>query len=54
MNTAMEQLCNIVMPLQHPVIKIIKDMAAAAVLIVSIASAVIGIIIFSPKVLLLF
>lgn len=54
MNTAIEQLCNIVMIQKHPVIKNVKDIAAGAVLIVSIASGVVGILIFLPKLLLFF
>lgn len=49
MNTAIEQLCNLVTKEEHPVIKTIKDISAAAVLIVCIGSAVIGLIIFLPK-----
>ena len=53
LNSALEQLCNIVHSEYHPVIKIIKDVAAGAVLSVSIISSVIGAIIFIPKLLLL-
>jgi diacylglycerol kinase len=52
-NTALEQLCNAVMPQHNIFIKNAKDMAAAAVLIVSIGSAVCGLIIFIPKIILL-
>jgi len=38
-----------VTPQQHPAIQLIKDISAAAVLLVSISSAVIGLIIFLPK-----
>lgn len=48
-NSAIEKLCDIVEPNRSEKIKIIKDMSAAAVLIVAIASFVIGIIIFFPK-----
>lgn len=51
LNTALEQLCNLVHKEYHPVIKIIKDVAAGAVLLVSIASSIIGFIIFIPKIL---
>ena len=54
MNTAIEQLCNIVTIEKHSAIKIVKDIAAAAVLVVSVASAVIGLLIFAPKLLFLF
>lgn len=49
MNTAIEQLCDLVTKEQHPVIKTIKDIAAAAVLIVCMGSVIIGAIIFLPK-----
>lgn len=47
-NTALEALCDVVHPDQHPKIKIVKDVAAAAVLLMSIAAAIIGAIIFVP------
>ncbi|MEO7522767.1 MAG: diacylglycerol kinase family protein [Ferruginibacter sp.] len=50
-NTAIEELCNMIQKEQHPTIKIIKDMAAAAVLITAIAAAISGAIIFIPKVI---
>lgn len=53
MNSAIEKICNHIQPDLHPAIKIIKDIAAAAVLWMAIASAIIGGIIFIPKILLL-
>ena len=53
-NTAIEQLCNIVSTEFHPLIKIIKDVSAGAVLLSAIASLVIGGIIFLPKIYKLF
>lgn len=50
-NSAIEKLCNLVHPTIHPAIKTIKDISAAAVLWVSIASTIIGCIIFLPKLL---
>jgi len=50
MNSALEKLCNVVQEDYHPVIKIIKDMAAAAVLWCSIISVLIAAIIFLPKI----
>ena len=50
-NTALEHLCNHVHEDYHPSIKIIKDVAAGAVLFVSITSVIIGLIIFIPKIL---
>jgi diacylglycerol kinase len=49
-NTAIENLCNIIESNYHPQIKIIKDVSAAAVLIVAIAAAIIGLLIFIPKI----
>ena len=48
-NTAIETLTNLVSPEYHPLAKLAKDTAAGAVLVMSIAAAVIGIIIFAPK-----
>lgn len=49
MNTAIETLTNLVSPEYHPLAKLAKDTAAGAVLVMSIAAAVIGMIIFAPK-----
>ena len=49
-NTAMEKICDTITGDIHPVIKIIKDVAAGAVLISAAGSAVIGGIIFLPKI----
>jgi len=53
-NTAIETLANRLHPDHHPAIKIVKDVAAGAVLWTSLMSAIIGLIIFWPKVLELF
>jgi diacylglycerol kinase len=53
MNTAIEKLSNAVSTSIHPVIKLVKDMAAGAVFLVSIISLVTACIIFLPKVELL-
>ena len=50
LNSALEYLCNLVHSEYHPLIKIIKDVAAGAVLFASIISSVIGLIIFLPKI----
>lgn len=47
-NTALERLCDIVHPEQHPIIKQIKDISAAAVLITAIAAVIIGLLLFLP------
>jgi diacylglycerol kinase len=51
LNTSIEKICNLITKDIHPVIKVIKDIAAAAVLIVAIGSFICGIIIFLPKIL---
>ncbi len=48
-NTAIETLANHLHPDQHPDIKIVKDVAAGAVLWAAVVSAIIGVIIFLPK-----
>jgi diacylglycerol kinase len=53
-NTAIEVLCNKVQPAQDPLIRIIKDVAAGAVLLSAIAAIVIGLIIFLPYCIMLF
>ncbi len=50
MNSAIEQLCNMIHSEYHPSIKTIKDVAAGAVLFASIISVIIGLIIFLPKI----
>ncbi len=49
-NTAVEVLCNVVTTEPHPLIKQVKDIAAAAVLVSAISVFIIGIIIFYPKI----
>lgn len=53
LNYAMENLCNLVHNDFHPLIKAVKDVAAAAVLWSAITSAGIGLIIFIPKIMAL-
>ena len=50
LNSAMEKLCDMVQEEYHPVIKIIKDMSAAAVLWTSLISLMIAALIFIPKI----
>ncbi|MGZ3899707.1 MAG: diacylglycerol kinase family protein [Bacteroidia bacterium] len=47
-NSAVENLCNMVTTEIHPSIKFIKDVCAAAVLIASLAALAIGCIVFYP------
>lgn len=49
LNTAIEKLTDMVSPEIHPKAKVVKDLAAGAVLIASIVAAVIGLIVFMPK-----
>lgn len=52
LNTAIETFCDFLHPSRHPSIKIVKDVSAGAVLMISIAAAACGLIIFTPKILL--
>ena len=53
-NTAFENLCDLVIQEKHPIVKKIKDMAAGDVLICAIVSVVVECIIFIPKIATLF
>lgn len=53
-NSAIERLCNMHTTSFHPAIKIIKDVAAAAVLWSAVVALVVGILIFLPHVVSLF
>ena len=50
-NTAIETTVDIAMPYKNPKAKIAKDVSAGGVLILSITSAVIGCLIFIPKII---
>ena len=50
-NTALENLADFVHIEKHPKIKIVKDVAAGAVLLSAIISLAIGFIIFLPKIM---
>lgn len=50
MNTAIESLSDLVMPSIHPKVKLIKDLSAGAVLVLALTSAIVGIMIFLPKI----
>ena len=54
LNTAIERLCDKIEPNKDDKIKIIKDIAAGAVLLSSIFSATVGAIIFIPHIISLF
>lgn len=47
-NSALEKLCNIVMPDLHPQIKYIKDVSAGAVLVACIFAVITGLAVFLP------
>ncbi len=49
-NTAIEEACDVLHPEHHPGAKLAKHCAAGGVLILSIAAAIIGLIIFIPKI----
>ncbi len=50
-NTVVELVCNRISTDHHPLTGLIKDLSAAAVLVVSITSAIIGLLLFVPKLL---
>ena len=49
-NSAIEMLCDYVQPERHASIKIVKDLAAGAVLLAAIGSLIIGGVVFLPKI----
>ena len=53
-NTAIENVVDLVTMEKNPKAKIAKDVSAAAVLIAAITSAIIGLIIFIPKFICIF
>jgi diacylglycerol kinase (ATP) len=53
LNTAFEFLCDIASPEFHPTVERAKNVAAGAVLISAVGAAVIGLLIFGPKLLAL-
>jgi diacylglycerol kinase len=50
-NTAIEAFCNCISPGTLPAIKIVKDVAAGAVLVTAIGSGIMGLLIFIPKII---
>jgi diacylglycerol kinase len=48
LNSAIEKICNLYTPEYHPAVKLIKDIAAAAVLWSAVISLVVGLLIFVP------
>jgi len=53
-NSAVENVADFVSPEKHETIEKIKDLAAGAVLIGAVASAVVGVIVFLPKIIEVF
>ena len=53
-NTAIEATVDLVTEEYHPLAKVAKDTAAAAVFVFAIVAVIVGIIIFGPKVVALF
>ncbi|MGN6163680.1 MAG: diacylglycerol kinase [Flavisolibacter sp.] len=51
LNTAVEKTMDFISLEKHPQIKLVKDLAAAAVLITAFAALLVGAIIFIPKIL---
>jgi diacylglycerol kinase len=49
LNTAVERLADRMSPEEHPLIRQAKDAAAAAVLLAAITAAVVGCLVFLPK-----
>ena len=51
LNTAIEFLTDLVSPEFHPIAGQVKDLAAAAVLISAMGAAIVGLIVFLPKII---
>ena len=49
-NTAIETIVDMISPEKNPKAKLAKDISAAAVLALSIGAAIVGVIIFVPKI----
>lgn len=54
LNTALEEIVNLVTNEYHPLAKHAKDIAALAVLLACIYAVIVGMSVFIPKILLLF
>jgi diacylglycerol kinase len=56
-NTAIEEICDLIttkLKLQYSDTTVVRDLSAGAVLVIAVVAALIGLIIFIPKVLILF
>ena len=54
LNTAIEALVDLTSPVPHPLAKVAKDTAAGAILVAAVGSAIVGLIIFLPRLWQLF
>ncbi len=52
MNTALEALANAAVPHQHPLVRDAKDVAAGAVLLAAMGAAIVGAVVFIPRLVL--
>ncbi len=50
LNSAIEKTCDLLHNGYHPLVKVIKDLAAGAVLVCALGSAITGAVIFLPKI----
>lgn len=50
LNTAIEAVLDIVQPEHHPLVQVVKDVAAGAVLVAATGAVVIALIVFVPRV----
>lgn len=53
-NTSIEKLCDFVNPEFNSTVKVIKDLSAGAVLLVSTGALLTGLVIFLPKIFIVF
>jgi diacylglycerol kinase len=51
LNTSIEHVCNYIQPRYHKIIKIIKDVAAGAVLVAVLNAVVVGCLVFIPAII---
>ena len=51
LNTALEEIVNLLKPEKHPLAALAKNIAAAAVLTAAVGAAIVGLLIFIPKIL---
>ncbi len=51
LNTALELLCDVASPEYHPLVEKAKDVAAAGVLLAAAGAAVVGLVVFLPRLL---